>query len=337
MTSKSLSVGQIQGLFPSNEITVDQKVKLIVKGSLRVSTIQNSSGLTTLTSSGSNVNFVSNLTTSATLSASQLSPTRLILPIWTTATRPGNPQIGTIGYNSTTSKGEVYNGTGWINIESTLTTTAVPLTISGITAWYDGNSWNSASNRWDDLSGNGRNTDNTAGSVTRTFASGAGSNGLTYITGNTGAGVRVPTSAWPGGSNYTFFHVTRYTGGTRGRIWQGTSGNWLSGHWSSRSGSFYHEGWMSDGGSTNYYGDNWILVTDQPSFVRVNRGNRTFSGGGFSPTSVAINGAGSGGCCNTSETSDWATAEVIIYNRILSATEYESVENYLYSKHALTV
>ena len=44
----ALSVGQIQGLFPSNEIVIDPKVKMIIEGILRVSSIQNSSGITTL-------------------------------------------------------------------------------------------------------------------------------------------------------------------------------------------------------------------------------------------------------------------------------------------------
>jgi hypothetical protein len=208
--------------------------------------------------------------------------------------------------------------------------------MSGLLSWYDGDSWDSINNRWSDKSGNGNHTSNTVGTISvSTHTGGSGSSrSFKFISGNTSAGVRISSPAWPSSGSYTFFHVTRYTGPTRGRIWQGTAGNWLSGHWNGKSGSFYHEGWMSDGGSTNYHGDNWFITLDQNTFARTNRGQYTFaSGGNYNPGGVAINGAGSGGCCNTSETSDWACAVAIIYNRTLSSLEYVQVEDFIYNKY----
>lgn len=38
------------------------------------------------------------------------------VPSWTTAGRPASPSTGEFGFNSTTSKLEVYNGTSWVNM-----------------------------------------------------------------------------------------------------------------------------------------------------------------------------------------------------------------------------
>jgi len=207
----------------------------------------------------------------------------------------------------------------------------LPVT-TGLLSWYDGSSWDSSNNRWSDRSGSGNNTSNTVGTVTvATHSSGNGTNkSFNYITGNTSAGVRIASPAWPSSGNYTFFHITRYTGGTRRRIWTGTSGNWLSGHWNTGSGRFYHEGFMSSSG-INYFGDDWFITLDQNDFVRTNRGQYTFSSGGNSnPGGVTINGAGG---FDAGESSDWACAFAAVYNRKLSLAEYELVENYMYNKY----
>jgi len=211
------------------------------------------------------------------------------------------------------------------------TSTSLPVT-TGLLSWYDGDSWDSSNNRWTDKSGSGNNTSNTVGTVTvATHSSGNGTNkSFNYITGNTSAGVRIASPAWPSSGNYTFFHITRYTGGTRRRIWTGTSGNWLSGHWNTGSGRFYHEGFMSSSG-INYFGDDWFITLDQNDFVRTNRGQYTFSSGGNSnPGGVTINGAGG---FDAGESSDWACAFAAVYNRKLSLAEYELVENYMYNKY----
>lgn len=257
------------------------------------------------------------------------------LPTWTTETRPQSPSIGFIGYNTSDNvlATEIWNGEEWTIIGSSAAE-SLPVT-SGLLSWYDGDSWNSSANRWDDKSGNANHSSNTTGTINvLTHTSGSGSSRtFKYIAGNTASGVRLSPPAWPSSGDYTFFHVTRYTGGTRARIWQGTAGNWLSGHWSNGSGRFYHEGWMSSSG-TNYFGDDWFITLDQNDFVRTNRGQYTFSSGGnYNPGGVAINTAGAGGCCNSSETSDWACAVAIVYNRKLSSAEYQLIENFIFNKY----
>ena len=92
---------------------------------------------------------------------------------------------------------------------------------------------------------------------------------------------------------------------------------------------FYHEGWLNSGNQSPV--DNWVQTTDSRSLVRANRGaNQWSSGGNYSPNGVAINNAGSGGCCNSNERSDWACATILLYNRTLSTDEMLQVENFLY-------
>ena len=246
--------------------------------------------------------------------------------------RPTGVPAGTIIWNDEEGEVQVYNGTEWLNIaKKTVTGLAVT---AGLKLWYDGDSWSNSENRWLDKSGNNNHSSNTVGTVTRaTWTGGNGGNNTSwdYIYGNTNAGVRL--GYWPGVNNdYTFIHFTRYTGSSRSRIWQGTSGNWLSGHWSSRRGVFYHEGWLNSGSQGSL--DDWVQCTDTRSLVRINRGASQWTGGGnYSPSGVAINNAGSGGCCNNSERSNWATAFVAVYDRTLSSSEYQQIENYVYNTY----
>ena len=246
--------------------------------------------------------------------------------------RPTGVPAGTIIWNDEEGEVQVYNGSEWLNIaKKTVTGLAVT---AGLKLWYDGDSWSNSENRWLDKSGNNNHSSNTVGTVTRaTWTGGNGGNNTSwdYIYGNTNAGVRL--GYWPGVNNdYTFIHFTRYTGSSRSRIWQGTSGNWLSGHWSSRRGVFYHEGWLNSGSQGSL--DDWIQCTDTRGLVRINRGASQWTGGGnYSPSGVAINNAGSGGCCNNSERSNWATAFVAVYDRTLSSSEYQQIENYVYNTY----
>lgn len=251
---------------------------------------------------------------------------------FTNSNRPTSVGAGTMIWNEEEGEVQVYNGTDWVNIaKKTVTGLAVT---AGLKLWYDGDSWSTSENKWLDKSGNNNHSQNTVGSITPatwTGGNGGSNNNWTYIYGNTDAGLRL--GYWPGaGNDYTFIHFTRYTGGSRGRIWQGTSGNWLSGHWSSRRGVFYHEGWLNSSSQGTL--DDWIQCTDLRTMVRINRGaSQWTSGGSYGPSGAAINNGGSGGCCNSSERSDWACAFVAVYDRSLSSSEYQQIENYVYNTY----
>lgn len=122
MTSQ-INVGQIQGITPTNEITVPSDTKLVVEGILRSNTIQTGNGLTVASSSAGGINFNNNLSTSNNISASQLTATsKFQFASWTTSGRPGSPSTGTTGYNSTNGTVEFYNGTSWVTAGAGSTT-----------------------------------------------------------------------------------------------------------------------------------------------------------------------------------------------------------------------
>ena len=39
-----------------------------------------------------------------------------MMPSWTTASRPVSPNVGEFGFNNTTKKFEIYNGTSWTDM-----------------------------------------------------------------------------------------------------------------------------------------------------------------------------------------------------------------------------
>ena len=47
------------------------------------------------------------------------------------------------------------------------------------------------------------------------------------------------------GSTFTLCTTSRYTGGNRRRIFVGSRGNWLHGHWNGRVGVAYYNGWIN--------------------------------------------------------------------------------------------
>lgn len=113
-----LSVGQIQGLTPLNQITIDPNTKLTIEGLLRLNRIQNSAGLTTLVStSQGNLTLTGNLETTQNITSTNIQPTRLVFPIWTDTSRPQNPSVGSFGFNETSGLVEVYTGIEWLEVQ----------------------------------------------------------------------------------------------------------------------------------------------------------------------------------------------------------------------------
>jgi len=197
-----------------------------------------------------------------------------------------------------------------------------PTSVSGCVGWYNLDAVTTT--QWTDQSGSANHAV-INGATTSTVVAGNGATAITRIlAGTTGQSITWPTTILP--ATYTLFHVTRYTGVTNSRIYQGVNNNWLSGHWGGLSGQFYHQGWLTDN-STNYHGNNWAIYTDQNSLGRSNKVQRG-TGGGASDR-LCINNTGNG------EYSTWQTVECIVYNRTLTFTEYVDVENYLSAKYGI--
>jgi hypothetical protein len=238
-----------------------------------------------------------------------------------------------------------------------------PSTISDLVGWFTGfsaemNALNELA-RWRDLSGKGNHVESSAmrsGSINLS-ASATNENvydspstddaklGVTpfpYLYGSTDAGLQFPATMMTTTSDYTLFHVARYykpgdAVPTRKRIFDGVTANWLSGFHGGKSGVAYHGDPPNNGGwltsqTDDIHGDTWVLSTDQKDMYRSNGTDRTvldYSEG--SSRQLSINHG-----YHTEETSDWAVAEVIVYDRELTLTEYQAVEAYLNAKYFST-
>jgi len=196
--------------------------------------------------------------------------------------------------------------------------------VAGYIGWYNASSWTGS--QWTDLSGSGNHAPLTSGSAGIVSATGNGATAsFSALQGDTSTVIIWPTAILP--STWTLFHVTRYTGGTRRRIFTGNSNNWLSGFWNGNAGVAYHDGWLTS--QVDTHGNSWLYSCDQLNLYRSNGVTRGSSGGTQS-TRLTIGGAGGGG-----ETSDWQCAEVLVYPSALSATDYQAVEAWLAGRYKI--
>ena len=191
--------------------------------------------------------------------------------------------------------------------------------ITGLIAAYEGSTFSGTT--WtDDISTYDTNAYRGTPSISSTQL-----NGYAILEGTTSDGLQFPSGVLP--STYTLFHVTRYNG-TEKRIFDGVTANWLSGFWSGNAGVAYHDGWLTT--QTDHHGTDWVISTDQNSLYRSNGVQRGASGGSSSKQ-LGLNY----GNYYATEASDWQCAEVIVFNRTLTQTEYEQVEQYLSMKYSL--
>jgi hypothetical protein len=174
-----------------------------------------------------------------------------------------------------------------------------------------------------ELRGNGRNA--TCSGVTLTNGNGYGATAnIPYIYGTTTSKVTWPNGSIP--SIFTVCSITRYTGTANNkRILNGTSGNWLHGHWSNYSGVCYYEAWKTSSvnGPNN---TNWVITCgknngNNPNNVLVNGSAKgTASGGTGGQTSMTINNSTA-----VNEPSDWAFSHVFIWDQTLTDDELKIV------------
>ncbi len=198
---------------------------------------------------------------------------------------------------------------------------AIPV-VSGLIGKYTGESWNGST--LVDETGSGNNSNASRGGAITTATS--TTTGLKYIYGGTSAGLQFPSAILP--PTYTLFHLTRYNGGSRGRIMNGNSSNWLSTHHAGSSTRCYHEGYLYDDDFVNSNVLSWCLTSDQNSLYRMN--GRTFgTSGGSASTALTINY----GYYIETESSDWAVYCFFVYNRTLSLAEIQDMEAYLRAQY----
>lgn len=200
---------------------------------------------------------------------------------------------------------------------------------AGAVFWADTSSFSGST--WVNILGSTGPANVTVGSATVVANNGNGATSVfNAIQGSPSTRIEFPAQVLP--ATYTLFHVTRYNGPQNLRIYTANDAgkNWLSGHWSGLSGVAYHEGWLTQT-SSSIHGGNWLISTDQNSLYRSNGVTRG-TGGGGATANLGINTAQWSG-----ETSNFQTAEVIVYNRTLNASEITLVESYLSSKYGIAI
>lgn len=205
-----------------------------------------------------------------------------------------------------------------------------PGTSVALYARYQATNYNTTTNVWTDSGDNAytlpsSQITNTGLSLVSGTGNGA-SNAFITLQGTTSSKVQITTAQIP---QYTLFHVTRYTGGTKGRIFTGSTNNWLSGFWSGSSGVAHYDSWVTPS-SNAAFGNNWLISTSS--------NNNIYRGNGVS----YANGTGSINymppiTINYSEASDFQLADVLIYNSYLSLADIKIVEAFLADLYGITI
>lgn len=194
--------------------------------------------------------------------------------------------------------------------------------IPGLVGLYVGDSWNG--DVWKDTSGNGNDATEVKGEIV-VCSDRDELNGHAYLTGDINTSITFPKSILP--DRYTLFHIARYNGISRHRIFDGqddTNGGWLSGFWDGKSGIAYHQGWLTPHFYISIHDNDWVMSTDQNEIYRSNRVDRTLGKVGVD-TSAHL-GINAGAHISDEGASDWAVACVVVYNRNLNADEIDRVE-----------
>lgn len=259
---------------------------------------------------------------------------------------PGSGSAGQLYYDSTNKTIRFHNGDAWANV---YTPPFDADNISGLVGWYKGENWTGS--QWTDASTAGNHATSITGTITKSTINGTDRGAaatFTTLSGGASDGIVFPSAILP--STFTLFHVARYNvdlsdtvsnTDRRGRIFDGVLGNWLSSFWGGKTGVFYHDGWITQS-DNDLHGNYWVQSTDMNvdgsggSRVRsrsknANSGNwYEDTGGGNTNKQLTINQG-----AHPSERSVWSVAEVIVYNRTLTQTEYNTVEDYLAEKYGI--
>jgi hypothetical protein len=162
-----------------------------------------------------------------------------------------------------------------------------PDKVDGLVGWYDADSWNSKANEWKDKSKKKNHVTEVKGEPDVDE-----DDGVKFVFGGKKVGLRFPQDVMTRGKKYTLFHVTKYNGEARGRIFDGLDSNYLSGFWAGRHGGVAHRNgssWITNHNSEK--DDKWVLSTDMKNVYRKNGLQRSglTNNRAVIPTRVTIN------------------------------------------------
>ncbi len=221
----------------------------------------------------------------------------------------------------------------------TVTVTVAPTPpggVNGLALWLDASAPETMTlssgtvNEWRDKLGSAAKMTRDHGAPT-VVASGIGSIPTVHFTSGSSMGDGVNHTP-----EVTILYVSRQTGGSNARVLSGGN-NWLLGYWGGRRGSAYFDGdVLLNGNGASDTAPHLYAATiggsGQNSTVWA-EGTQLASnqGGTQGPNGLFVGGGGA-----YSEYSDCDISEVLVYNRILDATDLDAVGGYLAAKYGLT-
>lgn len=222
--------------------------------------------------------------------------------------------------DTTTTTDESGNSVTKIDVDVSVSGTILP---NGIKCWYTGQSLDENGIKWRDASGNGNDIkdDNLKGLLKMTVDPVSGK----YVYGGTEDGIIIPFDF--SGLNWTLFTVARYNGENKRRIFDAKGKNWLAGWHAGKTGQAYYgdKGWVTPLENVHGSGRTWIQTTAYKTQFFTNGDVRTTGYIGDEPGKITINM----GDYATTQSSDWAVHEIIVYGRALSQKDRVKVEKYL--------
>lgn len=190
---------------------------------------------------------------------------------------------------------------------------------------------------WTDSSGNGRHVSSSSVRGTPaavTFPGGIGASLETFqvVQGGSADGIKLGNPVMANNA-YTWFSVARYSGATKGRIFDSydpSFNNYSTGFWNGKSGVAHHQGFVT--AQNDRHGENWFVWMDQGARIRDNGDDiqiTTANTSPFPPMSINY------GNWLSVDTGDWQVAEILLFNLTLSLAEIQSVEALLGSKYGI--
>jgi len=222
--------------------------------------------------------------------------------------------------DTTTTTDESGNSVTKIDVDVSVSGTILP---NGIKCWYTGQSLDENGIKWRDASGNGNDIkdDNLKGLLKMAVDPVSGK----YVYGGTEDGIIIPFDF--SGLNWTLFTVARYNGENKRRIFDAKGKNWLAGWHAGKTGQAYYgdKGWVTPLENVHGSGRTWIQTTAYKTQFFTNGDVRTTGYIGDEPGKITINM----GDYATTQSSDWAVHEIIVYGRALSQKDRVKVEKYL--------
>jgi len=138
--------------------------------------------------------------------------------------------------------------------------------VSGLVGWFDADSWDNKGNTWKDKSGKNNHITEVKGEPDVDE-----DDGVKFVFGGKKVGMRLPQAILTRGRKYTMFHVAKYNGESKGRIFDGIDSNFLSGFWNGQPGGVAHRdgsSWITHPRSEE--DDKWVLSTDMKNVHRKN-------------------------------------------------------------------